>query len=76
MPDTHRTSTKASTTHRIVTAAFGAFFTSIAVAIGLMSEPAVGSALAAIVIGIVGIDAMIGAWRDRPALLSRIGPLP
>jgi hypothetical protein len=75
MPDTDRTSTNTSTAHRIVTAAFGVLFTFIAMSIGIVSELTVGS-ITAIVMGIVGIDAIVGAWRNSPPLLSRIGPLP
>ncbi|WP_372661180.1 hypothetical protein [Hydrogenophaga sp.] len=76
MTDTERTGEKRSTTYRLVTAAFGALFTLIAIAIVVVSELTVGVALAAVVIGILGLDAVISAYRNAPSLLARIGPLP
>ncbi len=63
---------------RIVTALFGAFFIVLAFAIVLSVEPSmlVGAVVAALAIGLLGVDACISAARDKPSLLQRIGPLP
>jgi hypothetical protein len=65
-----------SRTYRLVTAAFGLLFVVIAVAIVLLSDRTFGPVLAATVIGILGIEAMASAFRNKPSLLSRLGPLP
>jgi hypothetical protein len=65
-----------SRSYRLVTAAFGALFTVLALAIVVVSDRTVGPLLLAVLLGILGIDAMVGAYRSRPSLLSRIGPLP
>lgn len=63
---------------RIVDLLFGIFFVLLAVAILALSEPSTlaGSIVAALVIGGIGIEAMVSAVRGKPSLLSRIGPLP
>lgn len=61
---------------RLVTAAFGLFFTALAVVILIVSELSVGPVVAASVIGALGIDAIVSAYRKIPSVLSRIGPLP
>jgi hypothetical protein len=65
-----------SSAYRLVTAAFGLFFTVIAVGILLVSEFTLGSVVAAAIIGFLGIDAIVSAYRKTSSLLSRIGPLP
>lgn len=65
-----------SKTYRLVTAAFGLLFTAIAVAIVFVSGDTFGPILAAAGIGIIGVDALASAFRNKPSLLSRIGPLP
>ncbi len=70
------TPTKGSTAHRLVTAAFGTFFTIVAVALFVISERTIGPMLAAGGLAIVGINAIVSACRNTPSLLSRIGPLP
>jgi hypothetical protein len=65
-----------SRSYRLVTAAFGALFTVLALAIVVVSDRTVGPLLLAVLLGILGIDALVGAYRSRPSLLSRIGPLP
>lgn len=76
MADTDRTRKKGGMAYRGVTAVFGVLFTIVAIAIVVVSEFTIGAILAAVVIGILGINAMIGAYRNTPTLLSRIGPLP
>ena len=65
-------------TPRILTASLGAFFVLLAFAIVLLVDQSmlVGAIVAALVIGLLGVDACISAARDRPSLLQRIGPLP
>jgi len=65
-----------SRTNRVVTAAFGLLFTVVSIAIVVVSDRTVGPMLAAAVFGILGVEAIISAWRNKASLLSRIGPLP
>lgn len=76
MPNTDLDRDKGSRGYRLITAVVGALFSAIAVAILVESELTVGPVLAAVVLGFLGVDAILGAWRNRPSLLSRIGPLP
>jgi len=76
MTDTDRTRVKQSRTNRLVTAAFGTLFTTAAIAIIIVSELTVGSILAAAAIGLMGVDAIVSAYRNTKSFLSRIGPLP
>ena len=76
MPNTDLDRDKGSRGYRLITAVVGALFSAIAVAILVVSELTVGPVLAAVVLGFLGVDAILGAWRNRPSLLSRIGPLP
>jgi len=65
-------------THRYVEVMFGMFFLALAVLIllaGWKSNP-LGAVIAALVVGFLGADAIISTVRDKPSLLSRIGPLP
>lgn len=68
--------TDSSKTARIVTAAFGLLFAALAVAIIVISDRTIGPLLAAAVVGVLGVDAIASAYRNKPSLLSRIGPLP
>jgi hypothetical protein len=56
----------------------GVLFVGVAVAILVTSrnDLSVGAVLAAVVIGGLGIEALLSAVRNRRCLLSRIGPLP
>lgn len=65
-----------STIYRLVTVGFGIFFIAISIAIVLVTERTLGSIVAAAIIGMLGIDAIIAAYRNKQFLLSRIGPLP
>jgi uncharacterized membrane protein YuzA (DUF378 family) len=53
-------------------------FVALAIAIiAVVDRPVgLGALVAATVIGLLGIDALIGAVRGKRPLLSRIGPLP
>ena len=66
------------TRERIAAVVIGAFFVGIALAIlvSFVHDLSVGPVLAAIVIGGLGIEALLSAARKRRCLLSRIGPLP
>jgi hypothetical protein len=63
---------------RIVAGCMGALFVALAFAIiGLADRPmGSGALIAALVIGLLGVDALINAVRNKRSLLSRIGPLP
>lgn len=65
-----------SRNYRIITAVFGRFFVVLAVAIVVVSDRSAGPLLAATIISALGIDAIASAFRNKPSLLSRIGPLP
>lgn len=56
----------------------GLLFLGVAIAIVLLGEApsSVGSLLAVLVIGGLGVDALLSAARGQRSLLSRIGPLP
>jgi hypothetical protein len=56
----------------------GALFVALAIAIvAVVERPmGLGALIAALVIGLLGFDALINAVRNRRSLLSRIGPLP
>lgn len=64
--------------NRIVTTVFGLLFIGVAGAIVLYPDGALhtGAVVAAVLIGGLGVEALVSALRDRPSLLSRIGPLP
>ena len=63
---------------RIVTGCTGALFVALAIAIIVVVDRPIGlgALVAAMVIGLLGIDALIAAVRGKRSLLSRIGPLP
>jgi hypothetical protein len=56
----------------------GLLLTAVAIAIALLGElsTSIGSLLATLVLGGLGVDALVSAVRRRRSLLSRIGPLP
>ncbi len=60
----------------MVTAVFGAVLVGAAMAIPALSEPTFRSLAAALIIGFLGVEAIVSAYRGRLSLLSRIGPLP
>jgi hypothetical protein len=62
----------------MVTAAFGVFFVLLAIGIVLSVDGSmfVGAAVAALVVGLLGVDACVSAIRGKRSLLERIGPLP
>lgn len=62
--------------YRLVTAAFGLLFAFLAIAIFVVSDRTVGPLFAAVVLGSLGIEAITSAFRNKPSLLSRIGPFP
>jgi hypothetical protein len=69
-------SSSSSKSYRIVTAAFGLLFALLAIAIIIVSDRTVGPLFAAVVLGSLGIESVASAFRKKPSLLSRIGPLP
>lgn len=66
------------TRERVAAVLIGALFVGIALAIlvSFMQDLSAGPVLAALVIGSLGIEALLSAARNRRCLLSRIGPLP
>lgn len=68
----------ASRAERIGSAVFGVFLVAIAVWIAVMAAPftSIGEPIAALVIGALGAEALVGAITGRRSLASRIGPLP
>ena len=67
-----------STTSRVVTALFGVVLLAVGAYILVSDEGRweFGPLLAAAVIGLLGFDAVLSAFRNKRALVSRIGPLP
>ena len=67
-----------SMAHRIVTAVFGVFLVLLAIGIVLASDASmpVGAVVAALALGVLGVDACVSAIRSKRSLLERIGPLP
>lgn len=65
-----------SKTSRAVTAGIGLLFTGLATAIVLVSDRSAGPLAVAAVIGLLGLDAVVSAMRNKGCILSRIGPLP
>ena len=61
---------------RIVTAGIGALFVVLAVLIVCLSGNGWPAWLAALVVGGLGVDALVSALRKRRCLLARLGPLP
>lgn len=63
---------------QIVDLVFGVSMAALAVAILVLAEPTnlVGSIAAALVIGGLGVEAVVSAFRGKRSLLARVGPLP
>jgi len=63
---------------RAVTAIFGVFFVVLAllILVAAWESTPTGAAIASLVVGFLGAEAILSAVRDRASLLSRIGPLP
>jgi hypothetical protein len=78
MNDDANTAKGEGTRERVAAVLIGALFVGIALAIlvSFMHDLSVGPVLAALVIGGLGIEALLSAARNRRCLLSRIGPLP
>ena len=52
------------------------FFVGLALAILISPEISFGVVIAVIVVGGLGMDAIVSAFRGKTSLLARIGPLP
>ncbi|GEM_PF-2913521 len=63
---------------RIVTTIFGIFFVILAgvILVAAWESTPIGAVVVALIVGLLGAEAIVSAMRDRPSLLSRIGPLP
>lgn len=63
--------------YRWVTATVGLFFVGLAVTIVCFSNnKQVEAYIGVLLIGGLGVDALVSAARNRQSILSRIGPLP
>lgn len=62
--------------YRITTAVLGLVFVVVSIVIAFVSDRSVGALLAAAVIGLLGVDSILGSLRCRTCLLARLGPLP
>jgi len=65
-----------SKSYRIVTFAFGILFVGLAIAIFVVSDATLGSLIAGVLIGGLGLEAIFSAICNKASWLSRIGPLP
>jgi hypothetical protein len=61
---------------RGITAGIGLLFAALGAWIAVEIADAWPAYLAAVIVGGLGIDAILAALRGRRSLLSRIGPLP
>lgn len=68
----------ASSAERIGSVVIGILFVAIALWLGVMTwpQPSRGEVLVVLVVGSLGIDAILSALQRRRSFLSRIGPLP
>lgn len=63
--------------HRLVTAAIGLLLMGIAAYASFVAGlDGWGAVAVAAVLGLLGVQAIVAAWRGRVAWLARIGPLP
>ena len=67
---------RGSKTQRIVTRAFGVLFACLALAILFVGDGTLGPMIAALVTGVLGVDALHSAYRNKSPRLFRMGPLP
>lgn len=65
-----------STTYRMVTYAFGVLFVALGVAIFVVADLSMGTIVAGILLGGLGLDAVVSAILGKKSLLAWIGPLP
>ena len=65
-----------SNVYRTITCAFGVLFLASAIAIFVVSEVSYGTMVAGVLVGGLGLDAIVSALRNKKSLLARIGPLP
>lgn len=63
-------------TPRRVGAVIGLLFVILSIAILAVTDRSLSSIVAALVVGLLGVDALVAAYRDTRSILSRIGPLP
>ena len=63
---------------RTANVVIGLFFVALAIVIlfAAWQFTPFGAVVAALAVGLLGAEAIVSAARDRPSLLSRIGPLP
>ena len=65
-------------TRRIVAAVFGVIFIALAVLLLMSVERpiGIGTLFASLVVGSLGVDGCLSAFRNKRSLVERIGPLP
>lgn len=61
---------------RTVTYAFGILFVMLGFAIFVVAEFSLGTLIAGILVGGLGLDAIVSAFRNKKSVLASIGPLP
>lgn len=68
----------ASKAERIGSAVIGVLFIAVAVWLLVITlpQPEIGKLLVALVVGSLGVEALISAFQRRRSFLSRLGPLP
>ncbi|MEO8839158.1 MAG: hypothetical protein ABI351_10650 [Herbaspirillum sp.] len=59
-----------------MTYAFGIFFLVLGIVIFVVAEFSFGTLMAGVLVGGLGLDAIISAFRNKTSLLAKIGPLP
>jgi len=62
--------------YRIITVTLGLIFVIVSIAILVVTDRTIGPIVVSLVVGLLGVDAIISASRNKPSLLSRIGALP
>lgn len=62
--------------YQIITALLGLLFISIAITLVFVTHNSIAVVSTELIIGLLGIDALICAYKKKECLLFRIGPLP
>lgn len=65
-----------SKAHRMITGAFGIFLIGVAFLTFLFADAGLAAIFVALVLALLGADALASAIRDKRSIVSRIGPLP
>lgn len=62
--------------YQIITALVGLLFVVIAITLVFITDNSIAAVSAEFIIGLLGVDALISAYKKKESLLFRIGPLP